>query len=274
MTPSSMNDLFNFIYQLLTQHSNTFETLGLNLFRGLAVILIVWFGIRSALSAAGGGHGFQFDQFASLLLSIAFCDAMIVYYSHPIPGIGVSFHSLIADQGLSLANTLNNNMTEEVFQRLDTVYFSLEMPVLAFSIVQIVYFVILVLALLIAEAAIFFVISFGYIAAAVAVLLGPVFIPFFIVPKMEWLFWGWFKAFLQYAFYPVVANAYLFVFGNLLIHFVDAHPPPYDGAMILLLFTPLLFLLIAFTYGILKIPSLVNSLFSGSSGESAFPKFL
>ena len=26
--------------------------------------------------------------------------------------------------------------------------------------------------------------------------------------------------------------------------------------------------------GILKIPSLVNSLFSGSSGESAFPKFL
>ena len=44
--------------------------------------------------------------------------------------------------------------------------------------------------------------------------------------------------------------------------------------MILLLFTPLLFLLIAFTYGILKIPSLVNSLFSGSSGESAFPKFL
>jgi hypothetical protein len=108
----------------------------------------------------------------------------------------------------------------------------------------------------------------------VAVLLGPVFIPFFIVPKMEWLFWGWFKAFLQYAFYPVVANAYLFVFGNLLIHFVDAHPPPYDGATILLLFTPLLFLLIAFTYGILKIPSLVNSLFSGSSGESAFPKFL
>src|SRR5712691_8005975 len=116
MTPSSMNDLFNFVYQLLTQHSNTFETLGLNLFRGLAVILIVWFGVRSALSAAGGRHGFQFDQFANLILSIAFCYAMIVYYSRPIPGIGSSFHSLIADQGLSLANTLNNNMTEEVFQ--------------------------------------------------------------------------------------------------------------------------------------------------------------
>ena len=271
MTPSSMNDLFAFVTVLLTTHSDLFVTLGLHLFRGFAVILIVWFGIRSALSSASGGPGFQFDRFASLLLSIAFGYAMIVYYSRPIPGVGLSFHNLITDQGLSLANTLNHGVTDQVFQRLDSMYFSLEMPFLAFSVIQVVYFVLLVLLLLIAEAAIFFVISFGYIAAAVAVMLGPVFIPFFIVPKMEWLFWGWFKAFLQYAFYQVVANAYLFVFGNLLIHFVDSHPPPYDGAMILLLFAPLLFLLVAFTYGLVKIPSLVNSLFSESSGEAAFP---
>jgi hypothetical protein len=31
-------------------------------------------------------------------------------------------------------------------------------------------------------------------------------------------------------------------------------------------------LLIAFTYGIVKIPSLVNSLFTGRSGESATPR--
>jgi hypothetical protein len=91
---------------------------------------------------------------------------------------------------------------------------------------------------------------------------------------MEWLFWGWLKALLQYAFYPVVAQAYLFVFGNLLIHFVDSHAPPYDGATIAVLFFPLVMLLIAFTYGILKIPSLVNSLFAGRSGESALPNVL
>ena len=102
-------------------------------------------------------------------------------------------------------------------------------------------------------------------------MLGPVFIPFFIVPKLEWLFWGWLKSLLQYAFYPVVANAYIFVFGQLLIHFVDSHPPPYDGATLAVLFLPLLFLLIAFTWGVLLIPSLVNSLFAGRSGESAVP---
>jgi hypothetical protein len=88
---------------------------------------------------------------------------------------------------------------------------------------------------------------------------------------MEWIFWGWLKALIQYAFYPVVANAYLLVFGNLLIRFIDSHPPPYDGAMIVVLFLPLLSMLVAFTYGILKIPSLVNSLFTGSAGQSALP---
>src|SRR5712692_2418184 len=85
-------------------------------------------------------------------------------------------------------------------------------------------------------------------------------------------FWGWLKSLIQYAFYPVVANAYVFVFGNLLIHFIDSHPPPYDGATLLLLFFPLVLLLIAFTYGIVKIPSLVNSIFTGRSGESGLPR--
>ena len=56
-------------------------------------------------------------------------------------------------------------------------------------------------------------------------------------------------------------------------HFVDAHPAPYDGATTLILFFPLVLLLVAFTYGILKIPSLVNSLFTGRSGESALWRF-
>jgi len=138
---------------------------------------------------------------------------------------------------------------------------------------EVIRYTIVIVCLIAAEAAIFAVIAFGYVATAIAVLLGPVFIPFYIVPQMEWLFWGWLKAFVQYAFYPVVANAYLFVFGNLLIHFVDSHPAPYDGATILVLFVPLLLLLVSFTYGILKIPSLVNSLFTGRSGESAVPLF-
>jgi len=269
MPPETMNDLFAFLSNLMTTHSGMFEALGLNLFRAFAIILIVWFGVKSALASASGHQGFHFDHFASLLMTIAFGYAMITFYSRPIPGMGVSFYHLIIDEGTNLANQLNNGIVTELWSRLNSIYFETEQPGLsiAINVLEILRYAITILALAAAETASFVVISFGYIAAAIAVMLGPIFIPFFIVPKMEWLFWGWLKSLLQYAFYPVVANAYIFVFGQLLIHFVDSHPPPYDGATLALLFLPLLFLLIAFTWGVLLIPSLVNSLFTGRSGE-------
>jgi type IV secretory pathway VirB6-like protein len=274
MVAETWADFFSFLATLMTSHASMFETLGMNLFRGFAVILVVWFGAKSALASVSGGYsGFQFERFASLLMTIAFGDAMITYYSRPIPGMGISFYHLIVDQGTNLANQLNHATVTEVITRLNSIYYETEQPglSLALNALELLRYGITILAIEAAEIGVFVVIAFGYVASAVAVMLGPVFIPFFIVPKLEWLFWGWLKSLLQYAFYPVVANAYIFVFGQLLIHFVDSHPPPYDGATLALLFLPLLFLLIAFTWGVLLIPSLVNSLFAGRSGESAVP---
>ena len=199
---------------------------------------------------------------------------MITFYSHPIPGFGISFYHLFIDQGLELANRLDHAVFQEVWDRLAALYWGMESPglTIALNVLEILRYAVVILAIIVAQAAVLAVIAFGYVAAAITVLLGPVFIPFFIVPEMEWLFWGWLKSLIQYAFYPVVANAYVFVFGNLLIHFVDSHPPPYDGAAMLVFFFPLVMLLIAFTYGVIKIPSLVNSLFTGRSGESALPR--
>lgn len=277
MPPSAVNDFFAYLTQLMTEHASLFESMGTHMFRSFAVILIAWYGIKSALGSAGGGMGplFNFDHFAGLLLTIAFGFTMITYYSRPIPGIGLSFYHLIVDQGLALANQLNHSLVQQVWDRLTNLYWGMETPglTIALNILEIIRYAVTVLCLLAAQAAVFAVISFGYVAVAVSVLLGPIFIPFFIVPRMEWLFWGWLRALIQYAFYPVVANAYLYVFGNLLIHFVDSHPPPYDGASVAVLFFPLVFMLMAFTYGILKVPSLVNSIFTGRSGESAVPSF-
>src|SRR5260370_8158111 len=131
MPPSSMNDLFAFLTQLMTQHADIFETMGAHMFRGFAVILIAWFGAKSASSAAGGGHAslVHFDRFASLLITIAFGFGMITYYSQPIPGFGgISFYHLIIDQGVNLANQLNHAIVQEVWDRLTNLYWGMETP--------------------------------------------------------------------------------------------------------------------------------------------------
>src|SRR5712692_1911241 len=75
---------------LLTRDGDLFLTLGTNLFRGLAVILVAWFGIRAALTSAEGGPPRLLGPFASLLLTIAFGFTMMTYYRAPIPGLGIS----------------------------------------------------------------------------------------------------------------------------------------------------------------------------------------
>ncbi len=268
MPTNSFSDLFAYITSLMTQNAGIFEALGTRLYAAFTVILIVWFGIEWAF-----GGGMRWERFANMMLMIAFGFAMTRFYSSPIPGLGVSFYHLIVDQGTVLANRLNGLMVSNVLTRLDQLYYSLETPGVSaiLNVVEILRWLLTVILIILAEAAVFLVISFGYIASAICVLLGPVFIPFFIVPKMEWLFWGWLRSLIQYAFYPVVANAYVYVFGSMLINFVDRAGTDWSGPRIAVLFVPLLFLLVAFTWGLLKVPSLVNSIFSGKAGEHAVP---
>ena len=259
--------------QLLTAHQDLFVGLGTNLFRGFATILIAWHGVKLALMSADRMAGLHLADFASLLLTIAFGFAMITYYAQPIPGLGVSFSHLITDQALALATQIEQASAEEIQQRLTAVYVGMEQPGL-FDVVQIIRYFLTTCALAAAQFAVLAVIAYGFVATGVTVLLGPIFIPFFIVPQLDWLFWGWLRAFLQYAFYQVVANAFVYVFGNLLIQFLDQHPPPFDGAWVALLFVPLVFLLVAFVYGLLKVPSLVSAIFSGHTGQSALPSWI
>lgn len=263
--------VFAAITDLLTRHSDLFLTMGQNMFRGFAVILISWFGVKTALASAEDGGGFRFSNFVSLVMAIAFGFAMITYYDSPIPGFGRSFKNLIVDQAVFLSNRLEAASLGEIQERLVTLYSTMESPSILDGVEILRYFLTMA-AIILAQVAVLAVISYGYVAMAVIVLVGPVFIPFFIVPKLEWLFWGWFRSFLQYAFYQVVAHAFVFVFGQLLIHFLDIHPPPFDSLKVAWLFVPLVFLLLSFVYGVLKIPALVNGIFTGRAGDSAWPR--
>lgn len=62
---------------------------------------------------------------------------------------------------------------------------------------------------------------------------------------------------------------YLFMFCAPLIHFIGAHRVPRDSTN----YCPFLPLVMLLLTGILMIPSLVNSLFTGRSGESAIRRF-
>jgi hypothetical protein len=266
-------DFLQFLYQaindLLTQNLGFFDAMGQNLFRMFATILIAWYGIKSALAAASGKYTFQFDNFASLLLTIAFGFAMVNYYSTPIPGIGTSFHNLITDEAQFLANRINQAELQTIVDRIGDFEARIDAPGVTDFLGMAVYVIVIIL-LAAAQAISIVVIAYGFIATAVCVLVGPIFVPFFIVPKLEWLFWGWLRCFLQYAFYEVIAAAVVYIIGNLIIGVLTLQGTGTISTLQLIGWFPVLLItFVASIYVLLKVPALTTHIFSGTAGGSS-----
>src|SRR5213082_2414923 len=207
---------------LLTTYEPAFLRFGFSLFLAFATILIVWQGIRVMLSHDSlGDHMFEF---AKLLLWISFGYALIAFYESPIPGIGVSFSNLITDQAHEFANILDARSLELVYDHLDELWQRFVQPDAWSILANLIYWLLLIVVTL-AKVVSLAVVAFGLIASAVCALVGPIFVPFFIVPKLDFLFWSWFKAFIQYSFVPVIAFAFLMVFERFVFQFLTTLPP-------------------------------------------------
>jgi hypothetical protein len=97
-------------------------------------------------------------------------------------------------------------------------------------------------------------------------LLGPLFIPFLVVPRLSWLFWNWLSFMLQYSFYQVVASALVFVWTNVLVNFIDRSVHgDYALAHFFILLVPLGMLNIGLIFSVFRITSFVSDLFKGTA---------
>lgn len=256
------------ITTLLTTYEPEFLRLGYTLFVAFATILIVWHGVRMMLTRESLGD--SMFSFARLLLFISFGYAMIAFYESPIPGIGVSFSNLVTDQAHAFANILDARSLELVFDHLDTLWNQFVQPDAWSILANLLYWLLLIFVTL-AKVIALAIVAFGLIASAVCALLGPIFVPFFIVPKLDWLFWSWFKSFVQYSFIPVVAFAFLMVFEQFIFRYLTTLPAGITEDLYLVYGLQALVIIGVFEVGILLIPSLTSSIFSGRGGESVLP---
>src|SRR2546425_8585918 len=253
------------ITTLLTSYEPEFLRFGFSLFVAFATILLAWQGIRMMLNQASLGS--HFFDFATLLLFISFGYALIAFYESPLPGIGVSFSNLITDQAHAFANILDARSLELTFDHLDELWQRFVQPDAWAILANLLYWLLLIVVTL-AKVVSLAVVAFGLIASAVCALLGPIFVPFFIVPKLDFLFWSWFKAFIQYSFIPVVAFAFLMIFERFVYQFLTTLPPGITEDLYMVYGLQAFVIIGVFVVGILLVPSLTSSIFSGRGGES------
>jgi type IV secretory pathway VirB6-like protein len=264
------NQLLTFIMQqcdsLTATMSPSVDAIGLHIVLSLATIMLVWFGVQEALASAQGGPGFNMGKFLNFFILITFAYTFVRYYDSAIPGIGYSLKGFISQGTTNLAQTVGQDGIQSMFQSIDTALaksgpgmamFTEPYMLFAYTITQI--------ALSVLTGLVAVILAYGAVAGTIIGLLGPIFIPFLVIEKLEFLFWGWFKAYLSFAFYKVVAAATMSVLGHLFITYY-AKLADFTSPLTLVKNLPFLIVLVVVDiFLILKIPAITASIFSGSS---------
>lgn len=256
---------------LSTLHSDAIDTTGKALVQGLATALIAWEGMMMALSAATG-RGMDLPKFAHTVLNIMMVVAFVTYYNSTIPGMNYSIKTVVSAGTANIAGTISDTSTQNLLNVITSDVDSMQGASMTLSIIQEPFqyavFMLDYILLNLLSAVVICVIAYGTIAATVCALLGQLFIPFLLFKKLDWLFWGWLKAYLGFSFYQVVAACVLFIISNLFTYtatisgFQQSITDPASTSN----FGVVVILFVTCIYCLFKIPSITGSLFSGHVG--------
>jgi hypothetical protein len=260
--------LFDYIAQACQQLAATaapsVTTMGTHIVLALATIMLVWFGVQESL-----GSGFSMGRFLNLFMLLTFAYAMTAFYDSSIPGLGFSLKGLIDGGTANLVNLIgadgSTTMLNEIHAASSKTGPSL-MNTMMSPYYAVVYFVVQFLLALLA-AVVSAILAYGAIAATIIGLLGPLFIPFLVFDKLDWLFWGWLRAYLGFSFYKVIAAAAMSVLSHVLTnYYVQLGQSLSDPSLIVQTLPLLVLLVLVNVYILFKIPAMTHGLFGSGGG--------
>ena len=202
------------------------QTVGLQLWGGLAAVMVAWTGLKIAFSGT-----FQPWEIVRLVIGIAIPRTLLHYYAVPIPGVGFTFPAMIAGGGIWLQNLFLSDVVSAGYSEMTALVqaygahlsaawssgnllsvVTAGVSVLFSSLVSLVMGASLVASLLALFCVTYAQVIWAQVALAIAILLGPILIPFLLFEPLAFLFWGWFRTMMVYTLYGVVAGAVLRVF--------------------------------------------------------------
>ncbi len=213
------------------------HALGLQLWGGLAAVMIAWTGLKVAFSGT-----FQPWEIIKLVIGIAIPRTMLHYYIVPIPGVGLTFPATIAAGGAWLQNLFLSDVVSAGYAEMAALVqaygahlsgawssgnllsiVTTGVSVFLSSLVSLAMGASLVCSLLALFCVTYAQVIWAQVALAIAILLGPVFIAFLLFEPLSFLFWGWFRTMMVYTLYGVVAGAVLRVFMGVGLGYITTY---------------------------------------------------
>lgn len=254
------------VTNLVTGTAPVFLTFGNQLLTSLGIFMLALYGIKWAAHSAARHHGeFDFPGLIHFFGLFLVAEALMRYYNAPLPWSGTSFHQLLPVTGQQLASAIDVSSLDTLTSRITGIVNGTERPSI-FNPLELISFVGVFIDMLLIEGILFGVTILGFIAVGIGSVMGPLFVPWLIIPRFSWLFWNWISFMLQYSFYQVVASALVYVWTNVLVTFIDsAMHGDYTLAHMLVMLVPLGVLNVGMIFSVIKITSFCSDLFKGTA---------
>lgn len=228
--------------------NQTMTPIGVNLLRALSVIIVIWTGVQMMIS-----RRWDMGEVVSLIFLLGFPWAVLSWYNATVntPWGAMSFVTMVSGMGRVVGQALVEGRFEDMAEQVTAVsnmvngaavvdqVRTLGTPVsgipvdprtiqtgspgvsgffgffraLVFNAWAFVLLLILLLPMVVAYCSYLW----AYVSLAVATILGPLLIPWVVVPQMQFLAWGWFRSVLGAGVHMMVAGACFVVCSQLLL---------------------------------------------------------
>ena len=209
---------------------------GRDLWTGLAAILVVWTGVKIAMSG-----NFQPWEVIRLIIGLWIPWVMLHFYDTPLPAPadGFTFPSMIVGGGNWLMNFFLADTVSSVRTELAVMYnthvANISSAWEGYSLYDLITAgASAIITLVISTAMLIFTmglltllfcvtyaqILWAQIAIAILVFLGPLLIPWLLFEPLSFLFWGWFRSLIIFCLYGALAGAVMRVFMGVCLGYI------------------------------------------------------
>ena len=286
----NLNDFKGFLDQvfadIMAANGPTILAAGNTLWRGLAAIVVVWTGIKIAMSGTVSGW-----VIIQLVIGLWIPWVMLLFYATPIPGVGFTFPGMIAGGGNWLHSFFLSDIVPAVQTELQNLVhvhttsladawagtswlelYSAFGDVVSTLLVGTSMMLFIFLCLVVIYAVTYAQVIWAQMAMLILTFIGPMMIPWLVFEPMAFLFWGWFRSMITFALYGAIAGAIMRVFMSVSLGFLttfistaDVENPIQMVSWLLILFP----LMVAGVMASLKVGELAGMLVSGGGGGGA-----
>ena len=208
---------------------------GMRLWMGLALIITVWTGLKMAL-----GGLLDMGAVVRAVFSMAIPLGMLQFYGAALPGTGQTFPDLVTGMGAWVNNMVVADAGRTMAEQLQEAFGAfatrlgeqgllgggvsatdvlLNLPGLLETGFNLLITIVLTMLTGISMVLVWSLgqaqVMWAEIALTIGLMLGPIFIPWLMIPQLAWLFWGWFRTILIYSLYAAVASMVLRIVAQL-----------------------------------------------------------